>query len=287
MSRILAVGNYKGGVGKTLISKTIAEYAAIVKRKRVLMIDLDPQTNLSRRYLDMEPSGHQGADYQPPLHPDFDPSDTDWNGRSDSSDIWYGGGCEPYPTEYDGLELIPAHSGRLQDIELARKAEVFDQIVRRLNDFLTLPVVQETYDLIVLDTRPSRGPLVQAALHAATDLLIPSEMEAPSIEGLHGMLSVRSRVNQARSRDKALNLVGILPNKVKANTRLHEEFMGYLRGDPVIGPALLPIQIPDWMGFRESMVFGEPSLFLQPESNRFRKTLETVSEHVLQSVFQR
>lgn len=48
--KILVISNNKGGVGKTFTSKTLAEYAVIVKNKKVLLIDLDPQCNLSRRF---------------------------------------------------------------------------------------------------------------------------------------------------------------------------------------------------------------------------------------------
>jgi len=62
---VITTANNKGGVGKTLLSKTLGEYAAMILGKRTLLIDLDPQTNLSRRYLDMQLLSDGSEDYAP------------------------------------------------------------------------------------------------------------------------------------------------------------------------------------------------------------------------------
>jgi len=286
--KILVIGNNKGGIGKTFISKSIAEYAAIIQRKKVLLIDLDPQTNLSRRYLDMEILDDGSNDYSPPLHPDYieDASqkddDDDWNGYSDAADIWLKGFAIPYPTRYENLEIIPSHAHKLQNIELVKKQDVHEEVVRWLRKFLLLDEVKNSYELIIIDTRPSKGPLVQAALQASTHLLIPSEMEAPSVEGLHGMLSVRTMTNLHRSKRDQLKLVGILPNKFKAGVRIHDEFLNILQKDQQIGSSVLPVLINDWVGYKESMLFMADSIFEKPASDKHRKQLESVGEVILQ-----
>jgi chromosome partitioning protein len=138
--------------------------------------------------------------------------------------------------------------------------------------------------MVIIDTRPSKGPLVQAAMYAATHLLIPSEMEAPSVEGLHGMLSVRSQANLQRAKGDHLELVGVLPNKVRAGTRIHEEFLGLLREDPQIGPVMLSGALNDWVGYKESMVFGAPSIFEGRKSDRLRRQLEEVCREVIEKM---
>jgi chromosome partitioning protein len=291
--RVLGVGNYKGGVGKTFVSKILAEYFAIIKELRVLLIDLDPQTNLSRRYLDMVVLDDGSQEYAPPVHPDYDPSDpedADWGGRSDSADIWLSAFAVPYPTKYQGLDILPAHSKKLQRIELVREQEVFDQVSRRLRDYVHLPDLQDEYDLVILDTRPSKGPLVQAAMHAATHLIIPSEMESPSVEGLHGMMSVRTHENLHRPRGQELELIGILPNKIRTNTTIHREYLAMLREDPDMAPYMLPVQINDWVEYKSSMIYSPAdeapdSFFLRGENDRFRQQLCEVGEVVAQRLY--
>jgi chromosome partitioning protein len=284
--KILVIGNNKGGIGKTFISKSLAEYAAIIQRKKVLLIDLDPQTNLSRRYLDMEILDDGSHDYIPPLHPDYindvsqKDDDDDWDGYSDAANIWLKGFAIPYPTRYENLEIIPSHAHKLQNIELVKKQDVHEEVVRWLRKFLLLDEIQNSYELVIIDTRPSKGPLVQAALQASTHLLIPSEMEAPSVEGLHGMLSVRTMTNLHRSKKDQLKLVGILPNKFKTGVRIHDEFLDILRNDQQIGPSVLPVLINDWVGYKESMLFRADSIFEKPSSDKHRKQLESVGELV-------
>lgn len=278
--RILAVGNNKGGVGKTFVAKTIAEYAAIVRQERVLLIDLDPQTNLSRRYLDMQVLSETN-DYGPPLHPEYDPAeDDDWDGYSDSADIWLEGSAAPYPTQIPNLEIIPAQAHKMQDLEYVRRRDLYDAVIRHLRDFLMHEDVRSDYDLVILDTRPSKGPLVQAALHAATHLLIPTQLEAPAVEGLQGMLSQRRLINRDRPVEDQLNLVGVLPNLVR-HIVLHREYRDLLRDPDHLGDTVLPVEISDWAEYRESMMFGAESLFRAKKKGRLREQLLAACSEIL------
>ena len=299
--KVVMIGNNKGGVGKSFVSKTFSEFAAIIARLRVLMIDLDPQTNLSQRFLTMEVLPDGSHDFSPPQHPLYDREKEErealeqgtevWDGYSDSADIWLAPFIEPYPVNIVDdqdvvLDIIPAHAKKLQSIELVEQRDVFDKVVRRLRDFIYLTGHEEDYDLVVIDLRPSKGPLVQAALYAATHLLIPSEMESPSVEGLQGMLSARHHINLKRPPESPLEIAGILPNKVRAQTTLHQEFMSMLRDDPAVGPYLLDSAISDWTGYREAMVPGAPSIFTLSEKNKHRAQLESVYRPLLDSIME-
>ncbi len=283
--RILVVAQNKGGVGKTFLSKCLAEYVAIVRKQRVLLIDLDPQTNLSRRFLDMELIDDGSDSYSPPIHPDYDPvSDPDWNGFSDASDIWLKGYSVPYPTRYENLEIIPSHAQKLENIELVRKQEIYDEVVAWLKKFLLLDEIKEDYDIVIIDTRPSKGPLVQASMYAATHLLIPSEMEAPSVEGLHGMLSVRNQANLSRDKKDQLSLIGILANKYRSTSSLHQEYYSALSEDDRIGQYILNTKVSDWLGYKNSMLFGAESLF--NKNNRYRKQIETACNEIISRMYE-
>jgi chromosome partitioning protein len=254
---------------------------ALEKGKRVLLIDLDPQTNLSRRYLDMKLLADGSHDYSPPQHPEWTCEEKEWDGFSDSADIWLKGFSVPYPTAYPKLDIIPSHARKLQNIELVKQQDVHEEIVRWFRKFIYLDEVKNNYDLVIIDTRPSKGPLVQAAMYAATHLLIPSEMEAPSVEGLHGMLSVRTATNLMKGKKDQLNLIGILPNKIRHGVRIHDEYLSLLRQDAQIGMHVLNNQINDWVGYKESMLFGAETLFHRPKSDKHREQLCLVGEEIM------
>lgn len=288
-AKILTSANNKGGVGKTFLTKMLGEYAAIVRGMNTLLIDLDPQTNLSRRFLEME-FGSSQDDFTSPLHPDYNPTnpeDADWDGFSSSADIWYLGEAVAYPTAYEKLEIIPGHGTKLQDIELVSKAEVHTKVKMQLRDFLRETSVINDYDLVVIDTRPSKGPLTAAALYAATHLIIPSEMEDPSVEGLHGMLLLRHSINLERPSNDPLRLVGILPNKVQMNTRVHQHKYNELKANPELSKYLLDHNIPLRTGVREAMLYGSDSIFspdADKETTALRKVVEPVVNHILERV---
>ncbi|MDH5232751.1 MAG: ParA family protein [Gammaproteobacteria bacterium] len=290
--KILAVCNNKGGVGKTLVSKMIAEYAALIAGLRVLLIDLDPQCNLSRRYLAMEFDSNNSGNMTPPRHPDWTPEEQDWNGYSDSADIWMKDMYVTYDTDIPNLEILPGHAEKLTDIELVRKEEVYAAVVKRLREDLRHPQNSQDYDLVVIDTRPSKGPLVQAALHAATDLLIPSQMEEPSIEGLYGMWALRNDENIGRAKDDELNLVGILANLMDMRTSLHRDYWNEIRENPNLGGFVLPEKLHTWTDFKLTMavdetVDGRPdlfrvnSVFRHPPTSKIRVQGEKVCHAVL------
>jgi chromosome partitioning protein len=256
--KIVVVGNNKGGVGKTFISKTLAEYTAHVKKLRVLLIDLDPQCNLSRRFLDMRIKDDGSFLYTPPLHPEFT-GELDWSGYSDSANIWTSGSVVVYPTNFTGLDIIPANGVSLQDVEYVHKNEIKDKVLGSLHNFLSISDITESYDLCIVDTRPSMSPLVQSALYAATHLIIPTEFAAPSVEGLHGMLGLQNAINHASGRH--LEIAGIVGNRVKTNFTVHKAIQHKLANDATIAPYLLDEWFNEWGDYQKSMLFNAPSLF--------------------------
>jgi chromosome partitioning protein len=272
----IVVGNNKGGVGKTFVSKNLAEYAAIVLNKRVLLLDLDPQTNLSGRYLSMKLSVGDGSDFTPPKHPDWTEEDADWDGYSDTSQIWFNGMVYPYPTDIENLDILPADAKNLQSIEMIQEEHMMEKVVAHFKRWTNLIELKESYDLIIIDTRPSKGPLVQSSMHSATHLIIPTEMKAPSVEGLQGMLSTRNLVNTYRSEDDQLSLIGILPNKIKASASSDKEFLNLLKQSDSANQYLFENMINDWTGYSDSMVPSARSIFFESPTNKLRKQMELV-----------
>jgi chromosome partitioning protein len=191
MTKIIVNATHKGGEGKTTNSIMLAEYSALIKGLKTLIIDMDPQANLSGRYIPMEYDPAYRGGKIPAIHPDFEAEvDSEWDGRSSIANIFYGEEVIPYPTAIPNLELLPAYSHKLQEAEAVTKNEVLEKVHLQLKRFLELPDVRNSYDVIIIDTPPSKGPLTIAAIKAASHIVIPAQMEQFSIEGIYGMLQL-------------------------------------------------------------------------------------------------
>lgn len=228
---VIAVVNNKGGVGKTSISKTLAEYFACVKQVPTLAMDMDPQCNFSMRYLDMEPEDDPNGSFRPPLSPEFDPADPEmrsWSGRSSTADLFHSmdHGVIPYVTRYPQLEIVPGYGSKMRDVELVRREEVEAAIVERTREFLWTREVAELYSVIVIDTPPAKSPITRSVLRAATHLVMPTTMDDLGLEGIYGMLRYYQDERHRRGQqDTPLTLVGIIPNMLRRNTRQAREML--------------------------------------------------------------
>ncbi len=251
--KIIAFLNNKGGVGKTTCSRTMAEYLSKVKKKQTLAIDFDPQCNFSHQYLKMEidPAAPEGL--MPPIHPDYnpdDPEELDWDGRSSIAEIFYGQGVVPYPTYIEQLDLAPGHADKLLAAEAVRKNDVVDKVHKQLFNFLNSPDVKATYETIVIDTAPSKGPLTVSVIKAATHIVIPSVMEEQPVQGIYGMLQLWMQESLTREKNRPLKLIGILPNMFK-QTRLHKDILTSLQDNMAIGKYIMPVKISQRIVFAE------------------------------------
>jgi len=289
MMKIIAAVNNKGGVGKTKISEIISEYLSKYKHKRVLAIDCDPQCNFSHRYLkmDIDPIAPEGT--IPPLHPDYDPTEQgsdNWDGRSSIADIFFDQSIIPYPTYIKNLDIAPGRAERLLAAEAVRKAEVAEKIHRRLREFLYGADICEAYDVVVIDTAPSKGPLTVSVIKSATDIVIPSVMEAQPIQGVYGMLQLWMQESLSRNNDNKLNLVGILPNMFK-HTTLHEDMLNSLMENKSIGKYVLPVKLGHRISFAEVDTEGASprSIFDLPDSTAAKQEALEVCECITKRIF--
>jgi len=281
--KVLAVVNNKGGVGKTTISRILAEYFAKVKKENVLTIDMDPQANFSNRFLKMEIDEYQAEGKIPPIHPDYDSNDVEednWDGRSSITGIFFGEPIYPYPTYIENLDLLPAHSSRLLLAEAVTREEVVEKVYNQLAKFLDLDDVKSFYSKIIIDTAPSKGPLTISVIRAATDILIPSLMEPQPIEGIYGMLHLWKSESLRRSLDNPLNLIGVLPNSFVKRGIVHKDHLDSLKAEipehvleNVIGRRLIYSEV-------DAKDAVPPSIFDYPDSNLAKQEIMAVCQEI-------
>lgn len=286
MTKIVVNATHKGGEGKTTNSIMLAEYSALILKLRTLIIDLDPQANFSGRYVKMEYDPANKGGKIPPYHPDYEPEvDKDWNGRSGIANIFYGEEVMPYPTAIPKLELLPAHSLKLQEAEAVTKNDVVEKVHLQLKRFLDLDDVQNNYDVIIIDTPPSKGPLTISAIKAATHLVIPAQMEQFSIEGIYGMLQLWKQESYSRPKNNQISLIGILPNQVR-DINIHKGFLTDLKTKENVNKFLMPMSIKKRTIYTEILTeeANPKSIFELPASHVARIEYESACKYIMERV---
>lgn len=287
MTKIIANATNKGGEGKTTMSIMLAEYAANIMDKKVLAIDLDPQANFSSHYLDLEYDPIYKGGKIPPTHPEYNSKeDLPWDGKSSIANIFYGEETYPYPTAFKNIDILPAHSNKLQEAEAVTKNEVLEKVHLQLRRFVQLQEVQEEYDFIVLDTPPSKGPLTIAGIKACTDMLIPSQMEGDSIDGIYGMMQLWKQETYSRTKSNPINLVGILANRVR-DVSLHKSFFSQLKSFELAKNYVIDEKI------KERIIYSElrtkesrfNSIFALPSKHVARKECESVCKTIMERIY--
>ncbi|MHB8409532.1 MAG: ParA family protein [Acidiferrobacterales bacterium] len=284
---VLTIAQQKGGVGKTTWARVLAEYFSLVREVRVLLIDTDPQCNLSQRFLKMERDPLVEDGVLPPIHPDYDSAtETEWDGRSHIANVFLGLPLVPYGTHLPKVDILPGHATFLQEVVKKTPAELKERVTNRLKEFLRSGEVQEAYDIIIIDTPPSRNPLTQAALRASSHVLMPMELEVQSLEGLVHMLSFWRSEQRLRTKDDPLRLVGVLPNKYR-RVALHQGILEAMRKDPVLSAHILPFEVGLRVAFSESdHAEARPKTVLQlPAHDEARREAELVCRYIEGEVF--
>ena len=167
-TKIIAVANHKGGVGKTT---TVANLGSIlsVKGHRVLLVDMDAQANLTASLV----ASIDGPSIYEAL-----------TGNTD---------CLPIVSVNNRLHLVPASlTLAMADVELST-AIAREHILAGL---LSKDKVEDNYDFVLLDCPPSLGLVTLNAITASTDVLIPLISEVLPFKGLTMMSDFISMVRQ-------------------------------------------------------------------------------------------
>ena len=229
-TKVVAVANQKGGVGKTTTAVNLAACVAAIGR-RVLLFDLDPQANATSG-LGVEKV--EGASAYRPL-------------------LGEGTLLEKVrETAFERLSLIPGEVDLCgADLELARAENHLLRVAQALQPVLD----SQQFDVVLIDCPPSLGVLTLNAFAAADGLLVPLQCEYYSLEGISMINRILGQLHQSGINPR-LEILGVVMTMYDGRTKLANQVVSEVR--EYFHERVFETMIPRSTRLAEAPSFGKP-----------------------------
>jgi chromosome partitioning protein len=262
MAKIVSFINLKGGVGKTTVAVNVASIIAKLYQKRVLVIDLDPQTNATVSLIDQMTWQRRSDAGQTLFHLFNDML----NGKS-SFDIHQAVMSDV--GDVTGLDLLPSSLElvEIQDMipDMDNKAYVshVDVLGNAIAD------IKSGYDYIIIDCPPNLGAITLNGISISDYYVVPT---VPDILSKIGISLILNRIENFKSlkRTCRIELAGIVFTRIDYRTNLHHSTMQELRGSADLSGKVFKAELPQRISIAEAPIDSKP--FITSSTAQSKKT---------------
>jgi chromosome partitioning protein len=231
--RIIALMNQKGGVGKTTTTVNLGAILAAEHGKRVLLVDVDPQGNLSD-HVGIDPAGIERSIYDIIINQEP---------------------AESIVRPAHGMDVIPA------SLDLAgAEVELAAMTVRETRLRNALRALCRNYDFTLIDCPPSLGLLTLSALCLATEVIVPMQAEYLAMRGLSQLVQTVDLVRE--NLNPRLSIGGIVFCQHNAQTLLSQQVRDEVGAH--FGGIVFRTTIRRNVRLAESSSFGQPTVAYDP-----------------------
>lgn len=239
-TRIIAVANEKGGVGKTVTVINLGAAFSLMG-KSVLVVDMDPQANATKG-LGIEPDTDHLNTYDLVSEP----------GKATAQDAVQN-------TAWKGLHVIPSH------VDLSgAEVELVDEDGRENRLKEALAPITTDYDVILLDTPPSLSLLTVNVFTCAREAIVPCQTHPYAFGALEELFDTIAAVKEAINPD--LTITGVLATLYDQRTSVSQRILDKLKNDKRYSPLLFQTVIRANTKIADSADVGKPVVFYRTTS---------------------